>query len=85
MVLILDTWPGGQIITTQYSDRRWQGTWKQTGNDREGAFEVELSEDGTEAPGIWWYVRVGTRENIPPRQHGGSYFWKRRLPTSASR
>lgn len=72
------TWQGGQIITTQYDGHRWQGTWKQTGNDREGAFEVLLTEDGTEARGIWWYVRVGTRGNIPPRQHGGSYLWKRR-------
>lgn len=74
------TWQGGQFSTTSYNDRRWQGTWKQTGNDREGAFEVVLSEDGTQAKGIWWYVRVGTRDNIPPRQHGGSYLWKRLTP-----
>ena len=74
------TWQGGQFSTTSFNDRRWQGTWKQTGNDREGAFEVVLSEDGTEAKGIWWYVRVGTRDNIPPRQHGGSYLWKRLTP-----
>ncbi len=79
------TWQGGQIVTTQYDDHRWQGTWKQSGNDREGAFEVVLSEDGTEVRGIWWYVRVGTRDNIPPRQHGGSYLWKRRLPTPEAR
>jgi hypothetical protein len=71
------TWQGGQFSTTSFNDRRWQGTWKQTGNDREGAFEIVLSEDGTQAKGIWWYVRVGTRDNIPPRQHGGSYLWKR--------
>ncbi len=71
------TWQEGQFTTTSYDDRRWQGTWKQTGNDREGAFEVILSEDGREAKGIWWYVRVGTRNNIPPRQHGGTYQWKR--------
>lgn len=71
------TWQGGQFRTTRFNDRRWQGTWKQTGNDREGEFELVLSEDGTQAKGIWWYVRVGTRNNIPPRQHGGSYVWKR--------
>ena len=75
------TWQGGQIMTMRYEDRRWQGTWKQAGNDREGAFEVILSEDGTEAKGIWWYTRVGTRDNIPPRQHGGSYLWKRVVPS----
>lgn len=74
------TWQGGQFSTTSFNDRRWQGTWKQTGNDREGAFEVVISEDGTEAKGIWWYVRVGTRDNIPPRQHGGTYQWKRLTP-----
>ena len=76
------TWQDGQIVTTQYDDRRWQGTWTQTENDREWAFEVVLSEDGTEAKGIWWYVRVGTRDHIPPRQHGGTYHWKRVVPPS---
>lgn len=79
------TWQGGQFSTTSFNDRRWQGTWKQTGNDRDGAFEIVLSEDGTQAKGIWWYVRVGTRENIPPRQHGGSYLWKRLTPPPAAR
>ncbi|HET9962392.1 MAG TPA: nuclear transport factor 2 family protein [Nitrospiraceae bacterium] len=71
------TWQGGHFTTTSFKDRRWQGTWKQTGNDREGGFEIVLSEDGTQAKGIWWYLRVGSRNNIPPRQHGGSVAWKR--------
>lgn len=74
------TWQGGEITTIDFHDRRWQGTWKQPGNDREGGFEVVLSGDGTEAKGIWWYVRVGTRDNIPPRQHGGMYLWRRLAP-----
>lgn len=78
------TWQNGQFSTTNFNDRRWQGTWKQTGNDREGAFEIVLSEDGTQAKGIWWYVRVGTRDNIPPRQHGGTYVWKRLTPPPAA-
>jgi hypothetical protein len=78
------TWQEGRFSTTSFNDRRWQGTWKQTGNDREGAFEIVLSEDGTQAKGIWWYVRVGTRNNIPPRQHGGSYLWKRLTPPPAT-
>ena len=78
------TWQAGQISTTSFNDRRWQGTWKQTGNDREGAFEIVLSEDGTQAKGIWWYVRVGTRDNIPPRQHGGTYLWKPLTPPPAT-
>jgi hypothetical protein len=76
------TWQGGRITTTQYEDRRWHGIWKQLENDREGAFELVLSEDGTEAKGVWWYTRVGTKDNIPPRQHGGTYVWKRHRPSS---
>jgi hypothetical protein len=68
---------GGRITTTSFVDRKWLGTWHQTGNDREGGFDVLLSEDGSEAKGVWWYTRVGDRKNIPPRQWGGSYVWKR--------
>ena len=73
------TWQGGLITTTAMHDRRWQGSWMQPGNDREGGFEVVLSEDGKEAKGVWWYTRVGTKDHIPPRQHGGTYLWKRVL------
>lgn len=77
------THQGGRIVTTGYSDRRWQGTWRQIENDREGGFEVLLSEDETQAQGIWWYTRVGERTNIPPREHGGTYLWKRLTPPPA--
>jgi hypothetical protein len=75
---------GGRFTTTQFSDRLWQGTWRQTGNDREGGFEVLLSEDGKEAKGVWWYTRVGTHKNIPPREHGGTYQWKRLTPVPSA-
>jgi ketosteroid isomerase-like protein len=68
---------GGRFVTTKYADRLWQGTWQQPDNDREGEFELLLSEDGTQAKGVWWYSRVGTQKNIPPREHGGTYVWKR--------
>lgn len=71
------TQQGGRFTTTAFSDRRWEGTWHQPGNDREGGFELLLSEDGTQAEGIWWYTRVGTRTGIPPKAHGGNYLWKR--------
>ena len=75
---------GGRFATTQYVDRLWQGTWQQPGNDREGEFELLLSEDGTQAKGVWWYSRIETHKNIPPREHGGTYVWKRlTLPPSA--
>lgn len=71
------TQQGGRFVTTKCADRLWQGTWQQPGNDREGEFELLLSEDGTQAKGVWWYSRVGTQKNIPPREHGGTYLWKR--------
>lgn len=71
---------GGQFVTTKFADRLWQGTWHQPGNDREGGFELLLSEDGTQAKGVWWYSRVGKHKNIPPREHGGTYLWKRLTP-----
>jgi ketosteroid isomerase-like protein len=78
------TQQGGRFITTKIENRLWQGTWHQPGNDREGGFEVLLSEDGTQAKGIWWYTRVDTRKNIPPKEHGGTYHWKKVTPSPAS-
>jgi ketosteroid isomerase-like protein len=75
---------GGRFVTTRFEDRLWQGTWHQPGNDREGGFELLLSEDGTHANGIWWYTRVGSQKNIPPREHGGTYEWKRLTPPPSS-
>ena len=74
------TWQGGSITTTKFFDRQWEGTWRQPGNDREGGFEVLLSEDGAQAKGVWWYTRVGDKTNIPPRRWGGSYTWTRLTP-----
>jgi ketosteroid isomerase-like protein len=74
----------GRFLTTKIENRLWQGTWYQPGNDREGGFEVLLSEDGKEAKGIWWYTRVDTRKNIPPKEHGGTYHWKKVSPSPAS-
>jgi hypothetical protein len=71
---------GGRFTTTKITGRLWQGTWQQPGNDREGGFELLLSEDGTQAKGVWWYTRVGTQSNIPPREHGGTYQWNRLTP-----
>jgi hypothetical protein len=76
---------GGRFITSKLADRLWQGTWQQPGNDREGEFELLLSEDGTQAKGVWWYSRVGAQKNIPPREHGGTYLWKRLTPLPSAR
>ncbi len=71
------TWKKGTIKTTEFVDGKWIGTWHQSGNDREGGFEVILSEDGQQAKGVWWYTRVGEKENIPARKFGGDYTWIR--------
>ncbi len=76
---------GGRFTTNTITNRLWQGTWHQPGNDREGGFEVFLSEDGTQAKGIWWYTRVGKQKNIPPREHGGTYHWKKVTPIVESK
>jgi ketosteroid isomerase-like protein len=78
------TWQGGRITTTGFAGERWMGTWQQPGNDREGKFEIVLSQDGTNASGRWWYSRVGTRTKIPPGI-GGSYHWKRLSPVPVQR
>jgi ketosteroid isomerase-like protein len=70
------TWQGGQIRTTRLDGRIWEGTWHQPGNDREGGFELLLSDDRTQAQGSWWYTRVDSRR-VPPREWGGPYIWRR--------
>lgn len=67
----------GELTTTEIDGRLWEGTWIQKGNNREGGFEVLLSEDFTSAEGVWWYTRVDEHKNIPPRMHGGTYLFKR--------
>jgi hypothetical protein len=74
------TWQEGRLQTERVVGRLWSGTWHQKGNDREGGFEVLLSEDGKTADGAWWYLRVGTHNNIPPRLEGGTYKMKRLSP-----
>jgi hypothetical protein len=77
------TWQNGQITTTAFVDGRWQGTWRQSGNDREGGFDIALSPDRSRAEGKWWYIRVG-QQNIPAGEWGGPFVWKRLSPIPAS-
>lgn len=78
------SWQDGRFVTTVVDRKRWQGTWYQSGNDREGAFEVVLSDDNNSAAGVWWYSRVGDRTNIPPRQWGGTYTFRRLVQSGRS-
>jgi len=77
------TWQGGTLTTSKVSEGLWAGKWAQAGNDREGEFEVLLSEDMKTAQGVWWYTRVREHQNIPPREWGGSYLFKRVDTSSA--
>jgi len=77
------TWQGGTLTTSKVSEGLWAGKWVQAGNDREGEFEVLLSEDMETAQGVWWYTRVGEHQTIPPREWGGSYLFKRVDTSSA--
>ena len=74
------TWQGGTIVTTKVENRLWEGTWSQLENDREGEFEVLLSEDYSRAEGSWWYTRFENFHNIPPGMTGGSYLFTRLPP-----
>jgi hypothetical protein len=69
-------WQDGRILTQSISDGRWKGMWYQEGNDREGGFELLLSDDGREAKGTWWYTRIGTRV-IPPGTEGRDFRFSR--------
>jgi hypothetical protein len=70
------TWQNGRIRTISLIDGKWEGLWSQSGNDREGGFELMISDDHTEASGSWWYTRVG-QQNIPPREWTGPFHWPR--------
>lgn len=64
-------WKKGRIITTEINGRSWKGRWMQRSNDREGGFELLLTEDYTEAEGLWWYTRIG--RNHAPKKKGGRF------------
>lgn len=74
-------WQNGVIFGSKIEGARWSGSWKQSGNDREGGFTVELSADGTSAKGRWWYSRVGTQV-IPDPDFGGDYTWRKLSPAA---
>lgn len=70
-------WKEGRFVTTSVTDGYWSGTWHQPGNDREGGFELRLSENMKEATGRWWYTRIGA--NKSPQNAGGIFTLSREL------
>ena len=71
-------WKRGYFITTTWAGGIWRGTWHQPGNDREGGFELQLSQDLTYASGRWWYSRIGT--DTSPDKPGGKFSMTRLAP-----
>jgi len=57
-------WHDGSFRTTSLSHDHWVGMWPQLGNDREGAFEAKLLDDGLSAEGRWWYTRIGKERDF---------------------
>jgi len=74
-------WQNGVIYGSTIEGTRWSGLWKQSGNDREGGFTIELSADGASAKGRWWYSRVGAQV-IPDPDFGGDYTWRKLSPAA---
>ena len=68
-------WEDGWFETLLLKEGIWKGQWIQTGNDREGGFELILSDDSPVAHGYWWYTRIGNDED--PLEPGGTFSMKR--------
>ena len=64
-------WKHGRFLTTSLENGLWRGTWHQRDNDREGGFEIELSEDLRVGEGNWWYTRIG--QDHEPLNPGGTF------------
>lgn len=75
------TWQNGVIFGSTIEGARWSASWRQSGNDREGGFAIELSTDGASAKGRWWYSRVGTQV-IPDPDFGGDFTWRKLSPSA---
>ena len=65
-------WQDGKVVTTTVQGNYWAGTWDQSGNDREGGFEVQLSADRAKAEGRWWYSRIGD-QYFKPGERGDTF------------
>jgi hypothetical protein len=64
-------WKDGRFMTATYSNGVWKGSWSQRENDRDGEFEVILSQDRPKGEGRWWYTRIGS--DTAPTQPGGVF------------
>jgi len=69
-------WKKGRFHTTSFLNGVWKGTWAQEENDREGGFELHLSDDIKSAKGRWWYTRIG--KDHKPLDPGGFFTVRRK-------
>ena len=69
-------WKEGRFQTISIMDHIWTGTWHQSGNDREGGFEINMNADYSVGQGRWWYTRI--RNNGDPKRPGGTFTIERR-------
>lgn len=69
-------WKGGSFRTESIRDKKWIGTWHQTGNDREGGFSIKMDAKFTSGEGHWWYTRIGAIKD--PKRPGGEFTIERR-------
>lgn len=68
-------WEDGWFETLELKEGVWKGIWLQAGNDREGGFELQWSDDSPVARGSWWYTRIG--KDSSPLEPGGTFTMKR--------
>ncbi len=74
-------WEEGFFETVSLENGHWRGIWSQTGNDREGGFELRFSDDLPVARGKWWYTRIGNDDS--PLQPGGHFIMTLSTPPSS--
>ncbi|HTK86450.1 MAG TPA: hypothetical protein VL329_01900 [Nitrospiraceae bacterium] len=74
-------WKDGRFMTATYSNGVWKGSWSQRENDRDGEFEVILSQDRPAGEGRWWYTRIGS--DMAPTHPGGVFQIARRSDHSS--
>ena len=69
-------WKEGRFETHTLSGHTWRGMWFQKGNDRDGGFTVDFSQDFSKGEGCWWYSRIGA--DHAPTQKGGTFHLSKR-------
>jgi hypothetical protein len=72
-------WKDGRFETHTLTGHTWRGMWFQKGNDRDGGFRVDFSQDFSKGEGCWWYSRIGA-DNAPTQKGGTFHLSKKAAP-----